>query len=289
MDRTCVRINIFPEGTNLAKTNNYDESLYGKVFSDASEIRVNEVVEGYSILYTADVFKDELETEVLGENIINLFIDNLPDTIIEIEIYYYYIGSRFDSSCAMAIMNLDEYFQECENEYIEYQSSPSTDFIASRLHDDGEEDDDDDLDDDEDDEDQFGIPDIPRPKVKKKNYGRSRVLRESKNARKNIKRHGVIISPSKEAKKRDRKILQEFLKDFMPGKSKWIKEYREETLKRWMTMYVVSKSYAKRVAKIHRAERRKKRSPIANITKEAAIGLGTQLFQGYDPFYDPKR
>jgi len=283
MNRTRLRINVFPSDIELTEIPRYDESIYGKTFSDENEIRVNEVQYGYAILYRDDVL-ETMNVPVLATNIVSLFTDNLQDTVTEIGIDYYHMGDM-RTSCALVIMDLDEYFLECDNDMIEYSSSSSTDYISSKLHDDEDmEDDDDDEDDDYSSIDAL----FPSPKMKKKKYGQSRVMKSSKRAKKNIKRHGFLISSNKDARRKDKKIVQAFLKDFIPGNSRWIKEYRAEILVRWMDMYVVSKGVAKRMAKTHEEARRRRKSPI-KLNKDVAVDLTKQLFRGYDPFYDPNR
>ena len=109
-------------------------------------------------------------------------------------------------------------------------------------------------------------------KIDKSKTPRSRVFKESKNPKKEIKRHGVIITRDKEDLEKDRKIIKEFLKEFIPGKQEWVKEFRSELLCRWMKMYTIKIKDLKKIEKMQRdkkkdKERRKKNKKILDFTR----------------------
>ena len=78
-----------------------------------------------------------------------------------------------------------------------------------------------------------------------------KILKNDKNPKRSYKRHGVIICNDKKSRKNDEAIIKEFLKDFIPGDSEWIKSFRHDILKRWMKMYSISKSDLKELEKVH--------------------------------------
>lgn len=326
MNRARVKIIVFPADINLSRIENYDESAYGKVFSTLNEIHVNNVNDGYTILYTADLF-EQLDTAIFSDNVIEMLTGALPKTMIDIDINYIYMGD-FSEDCGIAIMKIDDYMSEIENPYVEYDESPSVAHLIDSWDDDTQEfdlticeechqspctcdvccedypdcncadDDDDDepcpvcgkpfcicddSDEDEEDDDDYYDPirafqDVTEGKMKKKYYGRSSVAKKSTKLKKQIKRHGVIISSDKNARKRDEKVIRAFLKDFLPGKERWIKKYREEVLMRWMATYTISKKQAKRLARAHK-EKLKSKSGKKKITKEQAMDFTRTLFQ----------
>ena len=92
---------------------------------------------------------------------------------------------------------------------------------------------------------------VTKQKDSKEYYGRSRVAKNSKNLKKEVRRHGVIVGSKNDIKK-DAKIIKAFLKDFIPGNAEWKKEFRNDILKRWLRMYVISKKKLKSLEKEHR-------------------------------------
>ena len=160
--------------------------------------------------------------------------------------------------------------------------------------DDDYEDDDDEEDEDEDDE--LGEDDIPglsgfsfgRRRRNKKNsyYGKSRVWKDSNHIRRSINRHGVVIS-TKSNMDRDKKILKEFLKDFIPGNKGWEKSFRAELAKRWMAVYVVSKKQLKNLEKNHRNKKNYKSNK--NNLKGAFSLASKILAPKNDIWFDPNR
>ena len=127
-----------------------------------------------------------------------------------------------------------------------------------------------------------------RYKNKKTNeYPQSRVLRDAKNPKRSINRHGVIICSDKDARKRDEKIIKEFLKDFFPGDSDWKKEFRHDVLKRWMKMYCIAKKDLKELERTHRKAKNANRS---NINTEKTLEFTRRLFNvPIDRWNDPSR
>ena len=310
-----LKIIIFPPPNN--GHSEYDESVYGRAFSDLSEIKINEVVGGYTILYRDDVFQ-KIDIEIFGSNVINIFSKNVPNQETEIEIYYYHKNNPIEM-CVKAILELDEYFTDCEQPNIDYVESPSIKHLIRYYESEDMEDDYDDEEDEDEDEDEIDFYDIPgldandiqrflgeddddyedfdgdsypilKERPEKKSYGRSRLIRDSKKAKRSIKRHNILVSSDKEAKKKDKKVIKDFLKDFIPGKSPCERYYRAELLERWMDVYVISKKMAKEMAKEHKKESKSKnKNGRSRITREGAMDFTKKVFYGYDPFYDPNK
>lgn len=105
-----------------------------------------------------------------------------------------------------------------------------------------------------------------------KSYAKSHIFRESKNPKKEVKRHGVIIARDKDDIKKDEKTLKEFLKDFIPGKDGWVKDFREDLIERWMRTYTIKNKDLKKLQKARRknekdAAKAKKNKEILNFTR----------------------
>lgn len=89
-------------------------------------------------------------------------------------------------------------------------------------------------------------------------YGTSKVLRHANSPKRAYNRHGVIIASDKDDIRSDEKIIKEFLKEFIPGNQEWKKEFRHDLLKRWISMYCVSKKDLKKLESNHRKKTRKR-------------------------------
>ena len=154
--------------------------------------------------------------------------------------------------------------------------------------------DDDDYEDDDNDE-EYEEDDIPglsgfsfgkRRNKKNSYYGKSRVWKDSNHVRRSINRHGVVIS-TKSNMDRDKKILKEFLKDFIPGNKGWEKSFRAELAKRWMAVYVVSKKQLKTLEKNHR---NKKSNKSNRNNLKGAFGIASKILAPKnDIWFDPNR
>ena len=100
-----------------------------------------------------------------------------------------------------------------------------------------------DIDDTDDDKEERNI------KYHKKYYGKSRVFSNIKHPKQVIRKHNLLVTKSNSDIKDDIKILKSFLKDFIPGNSKWKKRFRDELLQRWIATYVISKKNMKKFMK----------------------------------------
>lgn len=302
MNTTVVQIHIFPQIIDLGKINEYTVEKFGKVFSNTNEIKVNKTINGYSVLYRDNVFKN-LDTVKFGENIIKLFMNNIPG-VIELDINYYPM-SKFDEEVGVSIIHLNKYFSEIDIPNFNYYISDLLDDLLD-LYDEandvfrfGEEDDEDeDEDDDLETEDPFaflqesldgyGSPKNKNKKSKKKSYGSSRIVKAAKNPKRDIRRHGVVVCNEKSIIRKDERIIKEFLEDFLPGNSDWRKQFRKQVLKRWISMYSITKKNLKHLEKDHHHNQRSK-TMLGGIDKETAMNFTRRLFTPSDTWNDPNR
>lgn len=175
---------------------------------------------------------------------------------------------------------------------------PDYDFYQT-SDDEDEDDEDDDEDNDEDDVvsmlakalygTEFGDSKNGRKKKSKKEYASSKVMKAAKNPKRSYYRHGVMICPNKDAIKKDEKIIKEFLKDFIPGNSNWKKDFRDDLIKRWMRMYVVTSKQLKHLEKQHRKTYVSKRRK-SSIDTDKALEFTRRLFNTpVDKWNDPSR
>ena len=114
-----------------------------------------------------------------------------------------------------------------------------------------------------------------RKKKKRVKYNTSKVIKASNKPKRSYRRHGIIICKEKNAIKKDKKIIKDFLKDFIPGNSGWKKDLREDLLNRWMRVYVISSK------QIHRIQREYTQSMKCNKRKaeiQSTIDATRKLF-----------
>jgi len=322
MNQSNLKIYVIPSDVLLNSVEGYEPSVDGKVFSTMTDIKVNKIPDGYSILYLSDDIKN-IDIDILGNNIIKLFMKNVPNTMIDICIEYLYEVNEYDeiynkidlpvvnnlltleskffnisrdpngvfryhkteSMCKLVETIINNYKDIEDDDYddideVEYTGSdnPVNDFFKSF----GINFDDVDEDDDKEDDDVIGY----KSKLGK-GYSQSKILKESKNAKRAYNRHGVLICNNKKARKRDEKIIKEFLREFIPGNSEWKKEFRHDVLKRWMKMYSISKSDLKELEKAHNKAQKSKHS---NDKVEKTLEFTSRLFnRTSDRWSDPNR
>lgn len=330
MNRANLRLCIIPSGVDvLDSIKDYSPSIDGKVFSSLTDIKVNKVSDGYSILYRSDDIKN-MDMDVLGNNIMKLFMENVPNTIIDFKIFYYSevvdlpeIYTAIDLKTVNAILELENKFanvpetsmfnyirtmnlnkiisdvianyNDLNEEDDEEDDSDSSDYFEAFGLTNFDNDDDDEYDEDDEDDNTFsfleqyvngGQKSKHKASKKRNAYNESRVLYDAKNPKRSYNRHGVIIC-DKESKKRDEKILKEFLKDFFPGDAEWKKSFRNKVLKRWMKMYCVTKKDLKELEKAHRKVQNSKHG---SINTEKTLDFTRRLFNvPIDRWSDPSK
>jgi len=307
MNRENLKLVVIPSGVQNSFVDDYTPELDGKVFSTMTDIKVNKVPDGYSILYYSDDIKN-MDMNILSNNIIKLFLQNVPDTIIDFKIEYFYDISNYDEGYTEIdlgtvnnLLTLEARFfnmSQDPNGVFKYVKSNSMIKLVNSVINHYKEIDDDndpvrdyfeslgivDTDEDDDDTDIIGYKNKSKPK---KSYPQSKILKESKNAKRAYNRHGVIICNDKKARKQDEKIIKEFLKDFIPGDADWKKEFRHDILKRWMKMYSISKSDLKELEKAHNKARKSK---DFDTKVEKTLEFTSRLFNRTgDHWNDPNR
>ena len=122
----------------------------------------------------------------------------------------------------------------------------------------------------------------------KKSYSSSRIFKETNHAKRDIKRHGIIIESSNKARDRDEGIIKSFLKDFIPGDSNWIKSYRKTILKRWINQYSITKKSAKKITK-RNEEIMRSGNKKNNISVDRVSNATQNILKLYNPFYDSSK
>lgn len=256
------------------------------VWSDATTLTPVQLDDGYQIfMRNNDFWATDLVRLITG--IDRVFSSKFPDeeftlnclTFAEKPQLRERIEQHFNTAYD-AVMNsgvtealVDEFTDDDEDDD---EDDPDLDSAWRRFgeYPDGFEDDDDE--DDEDDD---------RPD--RRRYDSSRVIHNAKHPKRDIKRHRIIIAGKKDYE-RDRKMIKAFLKEFMPGKEKWIKRYRSEVAGRWIRAMAVKEKEAKAREKEFKAKAKKAK------TRRCVRSLGlvaNQVLNNRQPnaFYDPNK
>lgn len=313
MNKVDVIIHILPNNVSLTKLIGFSPEEDGKTFSSVDDVKINKAKYGYSILYSADDFM-KLDKPKFTAAMIKIFTKNLPDTALNVSLEYNYeelIDEHFDEAVGNAVINYGVLLTNIANTHkvagFTYESSQNLIDLIDTEYDEPDNDEpdndedysiedllngrhprfNDDVDDsDEDPFERFFHDDEDDDETNGYYYGKSRVVADARNGKRDFHRHGVIVSSKNDIAK-DRKILKKFLKDFIPGNSSWKKEFRNDVLKRWMSMYAISKKdlkYMQQRTKKDAYENKRNK----NITN--AINLTTKLFTSpVDNWYDPNR
>ena len=125
-------IYIIPSNVELSKVKHFNPAN-GQVFSTLNEIKVNKMIgNGYSILYhTNDI--TNMDMNIFGNNLIKLFMKNLPGKNICIQLYYLYevIDNNYDlyNSIDISVVNS---ILELENKFCNISKNPEMPFIYNR-------------------------------------------------------------------------------------------------------------------------------------------------------------
>ena len=155
------------------------------------------------------------------------------------------------------------------------------------------EDEDDDEDDEDDEYKSFEayrmpkdfIPDYSDKKKKKKSYAPSRVLKNCKSPKTAYNRHGVMIANKNDIIK-DAKMIKSFLKQFIPGNSKWKKDFRDDILGRWIASYVITK---KKLNKYQREMKKNERADKIDTARKLIGSAMSMMSRSNDLWNDPNR
>ena len=279
----------------------YNTRLYGTAKSTSTEIKVNKVGDLYTIVFPKAEFK-ELDPKGTMVGIVNIFRDNLTDSDYNFDveftgadgsdiasqinafnqlIYNYNEHKKIDGGKNSSTANqLRAAIDRAQRE----EPNPHKSFYEDFEEYDGVDDDDDPYDefDPNDYFDSFAYS--PKLESGKDKYDRSVVWKKSKNIKRSINRHGVVIS-SKDNMRRDKKLIKKFLKDFIPGDAGWKKEFRDELAKRWLSVYAVSKKSLKNLEKDYRKKRDKKNS----ARTRDIVKFANRLFSNEDTWNNPNK
>ena len=259
--------------------------------SNESTVAVNKVRELYTIVFDLQTFltfqPDKLMQAISKVFIQNLpdekeynfdveYIDDLPDEYTAVFNEFNRIAATYSKIGEAAVKPAETARRLSQNALVRRGKSEPADYSFFEDFSDYDEDDDEEDDYDEFDPNNFFEDYAYGPRLKKQHKGKyesSVVWNKSKNIKRSINRHGVVIS-SKDNMRRDKKLIKKFLKDFIPGDANWKKEFRDELAKRWLSVYAVSKKNLKELEKQYRKKRNRS---TANKTK-AAINFAQKLF-----------
>ena len=267
-------------GSNISEKNKIRVNLIDETINGHSQ-------KAYSIVYRADDFKD-ISRPNLMLNIIRLFNNNLPGVGINMMLSYHYLTDEdidlFDPEVGQAILEMNQFCKKMDQSgqlpIFQYGGLTGEDDIDEDcyLHEEepeeeddeedtpsglgwlfGDDDPDDNGEDEDDPNDPFGFlkDDDEKKSSKKKKasiedfIGRSKVVKNAKNPKRDINRHGVVIAKKKSDIEKDREVIKQFLKVFIPGNKEWIKEFRKDVLRRWVTMYAISRKDLNKMQKKH--------------------------------------
>ena len=282
------------------------ESFGEDILSTPEEIRVVEIGRDAVVVYKASEFL-QLNPETTMQNLNTLLEESIDDDMYLISFTYHsdppigisasnrYIVYR-NTVFAMrdAITSHDDWkLALIPTEDPRYR--PTKDYfeaMADHDEENNEEDEDisdlDDLDEVEPDDDEEDISNDPfdgfdpEPKHRKKfSVRKSAVFSGSCSPKKQFRHNGVVVAAKQSHIEKDRAMIKAFLKQFIPGKSPWIKRYRNKILKRWMKMYMVDKKTIKKFYKEQQSKKTSKR-------KKKLVGMTHRLLQN-DPWNDPNK
>lgn len=318
---------IVPKEKSLTDLKDYDKENIGTNKSSNTEIKVNIVTDGYSIIFDDDVF-DSVSPAVLSKNIISLFDKNLQNTKVTIGVTYMYRIESSDEDDEEELFDIDvvkytiDLACEFDNNYLKslkgnelvYKTTDDFSSMLLELKEKASGDEDDDFDEadlpsdsermntesiinqflrsvndvDEDDEKDKDNKDKKKKKKRKKEYDKSKALSSSKDPKKSYNRHGVIVVKNKDVISHDEKIIKEFLKSFIPG-SGWHKDFRNDILKRWIGSYVVTSKQLKKLERKHKRNIRKKKINRQFNRNRSMEVVRRVLTEPVDKWYDPNK
>ena len=264
--------------------------------SDESHINVNQTDDGYLIIYTNDLF-GTMDPKHLMYSIVKMFKSRFPKlTVLDVE---FTSAHHPDSDIKPFVRNTLKVVRTTSHMTFDgvevcfpgipdekpKKNIPLT-LDVYEHYSDPEDYEDDEEEPDEDDEDDYDlVRDLMKDSRKKRSkYMHSCSWHNSKDAKKMVRRHGVLVASTKDIK-RDRKAIREFLDDFLPGSAGWKKEFKDDVCKRWLQMYVISKG---RLHDLEKDKRRKRQKKNAKHSADIARSVTRQMFQT-DRWTDPRK
>lgn len=316
-----VAIIVLPDGVPQDKIRYSSVEEIGDQFSNERTVTANKVADDlYTVLYRASSIMN-CNIPNITKAITRLFRSNLPNQDLKYKIFYNFEDADkrgtmlFDPTIAERVLKLCDEFEEMHltpgTQYVESQLISGIRRVIARYnmernfpqqeeYDDEDEDDDDPYEDEDDDPEmdwlrrQMGFVDDDDDGTEiyhaksKKHYSRSKVVSHADSPKKSYHRHGVIIADSKEDLEKDRKIIKEFLKDFIPGDG-WRKEFRKDLADRWLYMFAVRK---KELKKRQRKYEKKRKQESSEGARALALDLTRRVLtipQSPSAWNDPNK
>ena len=275
MKEVHVGVVIIPDGPTL-KDLHFDIKKYGSFISNNKTIQVNKANDD-TLDYTV-IIRNSVLCEVGPRDLVNSIEAIMSANIKDSEFNYH------------PIMMTD--YQPKEESVTRTDDDESISWLLRNApwpkdDDPGDDDEDDDYDYDDEDDDYEPSADLFNylTNQAKPRYYHSASWHNSNNAKKMIRRHGIIVASKKDIHK-DERIIRDFLREFFPGNSSWKKEFRADVAKRWVQMFVVTKGQLKKLEKAARKARREKDSGD-RVSK--ALDFTQMLFGTKDHWSDPNR
>ena len=283
-----IVIMIFGETTDISREQYWTNLYFGNRFSSTSTINVNKTNEEntVSILYRSNMFK-KLDPEKFIENIYNLFDQSFPSDQKIFSIQQYIPRAEQDAELKETLTNIylsfnkrniksnqtyNQNLTETKIDAVNDTKNPDTninDSIFSLWE---------------------NISDEIKDPIKKKerSINKSFIFKNSKNSKREIHRHGVIISHDKNDLEKDYKTLKSILNEFIPGKSDYIRKFRKDILLRWIKAYSISKKELFKLEKNYKKEINLSKG-IDN--KKALLNIAKAIFNkpASDKWNDPNR
>lgn len=232
---------------NFRKNEIFTRLIQKKELSSASMMKVNKVhgltSDTYSILYTLEEFK-KLQPMTIFRHIMKVIEGSFADEEITFSFLALNLGET-DSDTDDRIFALDEFFSSFELPNVEYETSSTLiEHLGEKYY-------------YTEDENENIVTKLSKAdKKKKKKKKKKQLSKFSKlvdDGKKSIKAHNIIVSNKGKDFRHDVKILKNFLKDFIPQKTKWAKRYRNELLSRWMGVFVITPKMAKKIKKANKS------------------------------------
>lgn len=275
----------------------YDPDTIGRVKSDEDNLIVNNVSNvsnGYSLIFEDNTFLNINPVKIIG-HLITLLRTKLPHDVIKISIEYLYeLNDRDDDAFQLeygeCVLAFDVAFKKLLSmapyqirRFISYKTSENLMNVAETCHEvreggtgDDEDENDDYLYSDDDpvteldrilgrvkDDDKKKKNHHKKKKIKKVEYDieTSKVFRGAKNPKRSYRRHGILVARNKDAIRKDKRIIKDFLKEFIPGDAQWKKDLRNELADRWIGVYAVTVKQLKKLEHKHKKMMEEKRRP----------------------------
>lgn len=317
-----LTIYIVPSGKSLNELADYDASEVGTSITTGKDLLFNKVDGGFSLIIP-DKLLLTFDPKFVLNNIIWVFRSNLPSVVPGITLEYLYElededeDDAFDPDIAQAILMLDVEFHKAmefaEKRHLVHQfrykrseSITDTAEMYAAIINGDDEDDSDESEEDEDDswadhvesfedvmrgydaDDEDERPKKRKRKSKSCSYSASSaVLKASKNPKRDFNRHGVLVVKSEKAIKKDRKIIKDFLEEFIPGNAGWKKKLRRELADRWMHVFAITTKQLKKLEKAHKKSNNEKYK--IHVDDNRAVNFARRMFTPHDNWDNPNK